>query len=443
MKKKSNIFVVIGGSVSVIIIFGIIAFLFLSSNSTGGGGGTGGNGSGGGGSGGGGGTGGTVFGQGVQFDALGFSTQIESGIVGSIVKDTNVANTYTINLQPSPLGKWHTAYTNFMMKGMKNKQITFNVVNVNGVGEFEKPGKQMVYTCDGKNWNLMAVGTMDTAKNGGTYTAKHTFECDLAEIATYYPYKYSDIQNYINTIKTKPNVIVSVIGKSIEGRDIHLIEITDAGVSELQKKHVIIQTRQHPGETAGSFVLQGMIDDLLANGGDTTKKFHFYIVPDTNPDGIYHGFTRHNAVAGCTSSNLLCDMNRQWGGTNNPDVNVMRNKYLQIESQYGIDVFIDIHGLAGGEERTGILGNGPLMQKFTDLMRRKSNWGLTIGAYQDVNTATTCAISSATARGFGCVNGADFSLTFEPTMRYTYWNQNGMITEGKHLWKSIYETYYG
>lgn len=77
------------------------------------------------------------------------------------------------------------------------------------------------------------------------------------------------------------------------------------------RKAIIIMARQHPGETQGSFVCDGVIDRLVAKGSKEVellrKNFVFYVIPMVNPDGVIFGHYRTN-LAGK-------DLNRKWDST--------------------------------------------------------------------------------------------------------------------------------
>ena len=73
------------------------------------------------------------------------------------------------------------------------------------------------------------------------------------------------------------------------------------------RKAIIILARQHPGETQGSYVCEGVIDRLLARtkeGEFLLKNYVFYVLPMVNPDGVAFGHYRTN-LAGK-------DLNRKW-----------------------------------------------------------------------------------------------------------------------------------
>ncbi len=69
--------------------------------------------------------------------------------------------------------------------------------------------------------------------------------------------------------------------------------------------------RQHPGQTQGSFVCDGVIDKIITKGSKQSeflrRNFVIYIIPMVNPDGVIFGHYRTN-LAGK-------DLNRKWDST--------------------------------------------------------------------------------------------------------------------------------
>ncbi len=64
--------------------------------------------------------------------------------------------------------------------------------------------------------------------------------------------------------------------------------------------------RQHPGETQSSFVLEGIVDFLMANNqlDQIKKNYVFFIIPMVNVDGVKYGHYRTNLSGS--------DPNRVW-----------------------------------------------------------------------------------------------------------------------------------
>lgn len=73
------------------------------------------------------------------------------------------------------------------------------------------------------------------------------------------------------------------------------------------RKAIIIMARQHPGETQGSFVCEGLVDRLFYRIKEMDfllKNFVIYVIPMVNPDGVVFGHYRCNLMGK--------DLNRKW-----------------------------------------------------------------------------------------------------------------------------------
>ena len=65
--------------------------------------------------------------------------------------------------------------------------------------------------------------------------------------------------------------------------------------------------RQHPAETVGSFVMEGIVNFLFSGEQEAEtllRKYRIIVIPMVNPDGVIHGNSRCN-LAGL-------DLNRKW-----------------------------------------------------------------------------------------------------------------------------------
>ena len=100
---------------------------------------------------------------------------------------------------------------------------------------------------------------------------------------------------------------------------------------------VVVLARQHPGETVGSYVLEGIIEGIKSMPV-ILDRFQFRIVPMLNIDGCVYGNFR-TGLAGT-------DLNRKW---TQPDkyftpevlaVSTMLQRYEKGDVKY----FIDLHG---------------------------------------------------------------------------------------------------
>ena len=182
-----------------------------------------------------------------------------------------------------------------------------------------------------------------------------TFSFDLNKITTEekyiyfaycYPYTYTQLDSYLSSLNHYKDILrFDEIGKSLEGNSIHMLVITDFNDSFdtlSSKKAIIFTGRVHPGESNGSYVIQGVIEFLLSNdpaAEKLRKLFIFKIVPMLNPDGVIRGNFRMNFLGK--------DLNRMW---DEPNGNICPSIFSTIKmiektlDSRDIYFFCDFHG---------------------------------------------------------------------------------------------------
>jgi hypothetical protein len=122
-------------------------------------------------------------------------------------------------------------------------------------------------------------------------------------------------QTYMGSLTGEPNLAWSVIGSSIQGRELYKIVIEDTGGdppgptwADSSKKHVLVLGRQHGDETMTNYILEGFIDYLVGRRlsqppPDLFERASFVFYPLVNPDG---------AVAHQRGNAQGADLNREW-----------------------------------------------------------------------------------------------------------------------------------
>lgn len=142
-------------------------------------------------------------------------------------------------------------------------------------------------------------------------------ENDITYISTTIPYSYTRLEHYLSQInqKCESNNTISYkqdkLTSTISFNPCYLLTITskrNKGEPKIKKKYSCIIGRQHPCETVGSFVMEGIINFLVSGKSEANellKKYIFKIMPMMNPDGVIYGNSR------CDISGA--DINRQWG----------------------------------------------------------------------------------------------------------------------------------
>ena len=196
-----------------------------------------------------------------------------------------------------------------------------------------------------KGWDnykaLVSQDTMSWHRAPTSYDGKHlTIETELAAnsayVAYFAPYSSERHQILIAGAQNYSHSNVSVLGQTLDGRDLDLITLGEPGEG---KRKVWITARQHPGETMAEWWMEGflerMLDPISAISKDLLERAVFYIVPNMNPDGSARGHLRTNAAG--------VNLNREWAAPTmekSPEVYLVLHKMIET----GCDLALDVHG---------------------------------------------------------------------------------------------------
>lgn len=219
----------------------------------------------------------------------------------------------------------------FQLSNVKDQELT---LSLEGLDKTAYPdgwdGYNVCASYDNQNWFRI-----DSSFANDTLSWSLTPECNSIYFAYFEPYSYARHLELIGFANECENVQHQVIGQTAEGRNLDLLVIGDPDA----KHKVWITARQHPGESMAEWFMEGLIhrlcDEQDAVSTSLLKNHVFYLVPNMNPDGAYHGNLRTNT----TGTNL----NREWltpSIDKSPEVYYTRNKMLET----GADLFFDIHG---------------------------------------------------------------------------------------------------
>ena len=123
------------------------------------------------------------------------------------------------------------------------------------------------------------------------------------------PYRLSDLDRLLASIRGHRSVEISSIGRTVAGRDLEMIRIGDPAAPY----RVFVRARAHPWESGSSWVAQGLIQQLLKQDEQARKflkVFSLSILPMANKDGVARGGTRFNLNGK--------DLNRNWDAPADP-----------------------------------------------------------------------------------------------------------------------------
>lgn len=220
----------------------------------------------------------------------------------------------------------------YRVSNVQDVPLTMSILNAGSaayIGGWE--GYQAMASYDQEDWFRV-----ETQYEDGQLVINHTPLNDSVYYAYFTPYTLDRHQQVISQFQCDPNCSLTVLGQSLQGRDIDLLRV---GEDDGNKKRVWIIARQHPGESMAEWFAEGFLlrlldeDDALSES--LLSQCVFYVVPNMNPDGSTLGNLRTNAAG--------VNLNRVWGLADletSPEVFQVQQAMQNI----GCDLFFDIHG---------------------------------------------------------------------------------------------------
>ena len=184
----------------------------------------------------------------------------------------------------------------------KGNNLRLNVEFPEDVDYYKFNHYSYSWSYDGINWN--PVHWRENPYNGKNTDVLvfPVFEKDKVIIGHQVPLSYVTLKKLITDWEKDPYVKVHVIGKSLEGRDIYRLEVTD--FKERNKQWVHYFNNQHPGEHNSQWRMVGVLEWLLGEGRSYCENNIHHFIFMMSPDAPFHGWYRTNAEG--------VDMNRSY-----------------------------------------------------------------------------------------------------------------------------------
>jgi murein tripeptide amidase MpaA len=259
--------------------------------------------------------------------------QIFSNFDGGNIKVVDASNLADIRLEILPDRKadffqWFC----FRVVGAQGKPIKLNIINAGSAFYLDGwKGYRAVASYDRNTWFRV-----NTEFDGKALTIAHTPAHNAIYYAYFAPYTTGRYIDFIARQMTSPLAKIDALGQTLDGQCIDIIQVGEPGDA---KRAFWVIARQHPGETMGSWWMEGFLPRLLdekdAVAARLRDKAVFYVVPCMNLDGARRGHLRTNAVG--------TDLNRAWRNESmekSPEVFLV----LQRMRETGVDFFLDVHG---------------------------------------------------------------------------------------------------
>ena len=179
-------------------------------------------------------------------------------------------------------------------------------------------------------------------------------------------YGYNDLLSDLYEWGQSPYVTIDSIGASVQNRAIWELTISDDPGSTTHSR-VYIHARTHPGEEEAFWVVDEIINFLLANTPEAAfirSQSIFHIVPMHNPDGVELGFPRENANG--------IDVESGWDdNVLEPEVTVLQNRFIDLSFVIPnpIEVALNMHSAYACKRYFVYHHENGTSENFTELER--------------------------------------------------------------------------
>ena len=276
----------------------------------------------------------------------------------------------------------------FRMDHVAGKAITVTLTDF--IGEYhDKPGVcpmgpdiVPVFSNDGHSWQHFPSVEFDEQKKETTLRFRP--ERDTIWISHVPPYTPGDLSRLLGELRDSPAAAVEVIGKTVQGRDIPMVTVTNPEVPDAGKKVLWLQARQHAWEAGTSYVMEGALrfitsDDPAARA--LRDKTIFKFTPMVDLDGCANGQVRCNANG--------YDVNMHWR-----EVDLRRPEFLRLMPEiwytkkailacadsrggHGIDLLVNMHNTETAEYLDTEATDAEtlkLMRRFDALLAEKTTF---------------------------------------------------------------------
>ncbi|MFT5521561.1 MAG: hypothetical protein ACI9IA_002162 [Enterobacterales bacterium] len=185
---------------------------------------------------------------------------------------------------------------------------------------------------DGKNWQ--SIPYKNNPQNENQMSFKVEVSAKPILIAGQEIINNEHYFTWAENIDKNTELSLSILGESSQGRPI--LQLTHKTES---KEWLVLTGRMHPPEITGALAMLPFVGELVLNkdiGKQFRERFNILVVPNLNPDGVEHGYWRHNING--------VDLNRDWIKLKQKETQLVHNKLQQIVKEGGNIVFaIDFH----------------------------------------------------------------------------------------------------
>jgi murein tripeptide amidase MpaA len=281
----------------------------------------------------------------------------------------------------------------FRLDHLPKAPVTVDLVNIAGEYNYRAPAYAVekstrpVYSYDGLHWTHFRDDQVTWEPKEPHLTLTFTPERDRMWIAHVPPYTNKDLDALLNGFRQSPFLQRQSVGKTVEGREMPLLTITNPKTPPDHKKVVWLMFRQHAWETGSSWAGEGAIRFLLSDDDRAAKirdRVIVKIFPMADPDGVAHGGVRFNRNG--------YDLNRNWDTIDPakmPEIAAQHKAVIDwIDSGHKVDFFLSLHNTETGEYLECPAAFRALGQKLLDTLKSTTTFNPTVPLRDQGETTT-------------------------------------------------------
>jgi hypothetical protein len=261
----------------------------------------------------------------------------------------------------------------FRVDGAKGKLLTFTMVDLRGEYNYRptmggiRKDTMPFFSSDGINWIPVETGNYESSEPSLKYQVQ--IASDRVWVAYVPPYTLDNFRRLAAYLARVPHVKIEQVGRSVQGREIPLITITDRSVPDRGKKVMWLMFRQHAWEAGSSWTGEGAMRFVTSSdpiAQQIRRNAIVKVLPLCDPDGVANGTVRFNVYG--------YDLNRNWDVADPvkmPEITAERRSILNwVDAGNRIDFFVTLHNDQENEHLVG-----PPDERWLPLEKKAwSNW---------------------------------------------------------------------
>ena len=259
----------------------------------------------------------------------------------------------------------------FRLDGVAGRDLTIDLTDLAGEYNYRQHNgaglrnMRPVYSYDDRTWHHFDASEWNETASTIRIRLKPT--ANRVWIARQPPYTDQHLKRLLDSVRQHPHFREAIVGKTVEGRPILLLTITNPEVADSSKKVIWLMARQHSWESGTSWVAEGVLRFLLSNDPEAVRLRDghiFKVFPMADPDGVFRGGVRFNKHG--------YDLNRNWDTVDTrlmPEIHAQRQAILDwVDGGHRIDLFLTLHNTEAADFIQGPSAIQPLADRFWKLL---------------------------------------------------------------------------